>query len=187
MSPSPASPPSPTAPDSGFTAFAGAEGESWWVCHTKPRCEKKFASLLTAERMAHYLPVVTNVRRYGNRERTSTLPLFPGYVFARVPNERKARIYQLDLLARTLPVTNEPAFLHQLADVQRVVSSGFEVTLHPLFKKGAPVRVVSGPLRGLEGVIDDATNPRGIIVTVDVLQQGLHVSLSMADLKLLPQ
>lgn len=168
-------------------SFGSAPGESWWVCHTRPRCEKKFAALLTAERMAHYLPVVISVKRYGNRERSHTKPLFPSYVFARVPDERKARIYQMDFLARTLPVEHEPLFLRQLADVQRVVSSGFETTIHPLFKKGLPVRVLGGPLRGLEGVIDDPENPQGIIVEVDVLQQGLHIKVPIADLKLLPR
>lgn len=170
-----------------FNAFASAEGEQWWVCHAKPRCEKKFAALLTAERMAHYLPLVTRVRRYGNRERTSTLPLFPGYVFARVPEERKARIYQQDLLVRTLPTGDEALFLRQLTDVQSIVNSGFETTLQPLYKKGAPVLVTAGPLRGLEGVIDNPDNPSGIIVEVDVLQQGLHVAIPMSDLKLLPR
>ena len=168
-------------------SFGAAPGESWWVCHTKPRREKKFATLLTAERMAHYLPVFTSVKRYGNRERSHTKPLFPGYVFARVPTERKSRIYQLDLLVRTLAVENEVQFLNQLADVQRVISSGLETTLHPLFKKGAPVRVLSGPLKGLEGIIDDPKNPKGIIVEVDVLQQGLHIAVPLSDLKILPR
>jgi transcriptional antiterminator RfaH len=168
-----------------FSAFASAEGESWWVCHTKPRCEKKFATLLSAERLAHYLPVVTSTKTYGNRKRTHTLPLFASYVFARVPTEDKTRIYQLDLLVRAIPVEDEPSLLLQLADVQRIVSSGIETTLHPLYKKGAPVLVTGGPLKGLEGVIDDPENPSGIIVEVDVLQQGLHIAIPMMDLKLL--
>jgi transcriptional antiterminator RfaH len=175
------------SPEIPMLSFGSAPDETWWVCHTKPRCEKKFATLLSAERMAHYLPTITSVKRYGNRERSHTLPLFPGYVFARVPVERKPRIYQLDLLARTIAVQDEPRFLTQLADVQRVVNSGFETTLHPLFKKGALVRVTSGPLKGLEGIIDDPKNPKGIIVIVDVLQQGLHIAVPLADLKILPQ
>ncbi len=175
----------PTA--ESFSAFASAEGENWLVCHTKPRCEKKFAALLTAERMAHYLPTVTNVRQYGNRTRKSELPLFASYVFARVPAERKARIYQMDLLVRALDVPDEPTLLIQLADVQRVVNSGLETALRPLFRKGEPVRVMSGPLRGLEGVIDNPDNPQGIIIAVDVLQQGIHVAVPMTDLKILPQ
>ena len=36
----------------------------WLVCHTKPRCEKKFAALLQAEKFEHYLALVQSVRRY---------------------------------------------------------------------------------------------------------------------------
>lgn len=168
-----------------FPAFAAADGESWLVCHTKPRCEKKFAALMTAERMAHYLPTVPHVRHYGPRTRTSELPLFPGYVFARVPADRKARIYQLDLLVRAIEVPDEPTLLRQLTDVQRVVSSGLETALKPLYRRGSIVQVSGGPLKGLEGVIDDPDNPSGIIIEVDVLQQGLHVTIPLSDLKLL--
>lgn len=164
-----------------------ASGETWCVCHTRPRCEKKFAELLQAERIHHYLPLVTSVRRYGTRTKQFTKPLFAGYVFTRLAPEHRPRLGQQDLLARILPVDDEPRFLRQLEDVQRIVASGLEATLHPLLKRGNPVRVVGGPLRGLEGVIDDPTHPQGIILSVDVLQQGLLVKVPLEDLKLLPR
>ena len=74
----------------------------WLVCHTKPRCEKKLAALLAAEKFEHYLPLVVSVRRYAQQTKKFTKPLFPGYVFAKVPVEKKARIYQQDLLARAI-------------------------------------------------------------------------------------
>lgn len=167
-------------------ALTRAEGESWCVCHTKPRCEKKFADLLRAEGMLRYLPLVDSVRRYGKKTKRFTKPLFTGYVFARVPDERRARIFQQDLLARVLPVDNEERFLHQLEDVRRIVASGLELVLHPLLRRGTRVKVVSGPLRGLEGIIDDPKNPQGIVLSVDVLQQGLLVKVPGGDLKPLP-
>ena len=74
----------------------------WLVCHTRPRREKKFAALLTAEDIPHYLPLLTNQRRYEGRTRTFTKPLFAGYVFAQVAPQRQTRLYQQDLLVRTL-------------------------------------------------------------------------------------
>ena len=47
----------------------------WLVCHTKPRCEKKFAALLAAEKFEHYLPLVQSVRRYGQQTKRFTKPL----------------------------------------------------------------------------------------------------------------
>jgi transcription antitermination factor NusG len=158
----------------------------WFVCHTKPRCEKKFADLLTREQFAHYLPLLESVRHYGTQKKTFTKPLFAGYVFAQFQPERKDRVYQQDLLVRALMVQNEPVFLHQLEDVKRVCASGLELALQPLMKKGTHVRVQGGPLHGLEGYVDDPVHPQGIVVAIDVLQQGLLVRLPFDRLQLLP-
>ncbi len=158
----------------------------WFVGHTRPRCEKKFAALAAAEKLAHYLPLVTSVRRYAKQTKRFTKPLFPGYVFVQAPPARKARLYQQDLLARLLPVDDEPAFLRQLADVRAIVASGCELTVLPLLARGRRVRVIGGPLHGLEGFVDDPTNPQGIVLSVDVLRQGLHVRLPAENLQILP-
>ncbi len=166
---------------------ASAETDALWlVCHTRPRCEKKFAALMAAERFEHYLPLVDSVRRYARQTKRFTKPLFPGYVFARVPVGQKARIYQQDLLARALPIADEPAFLRQLADVRAMIASGYELTLRPLLAQGRRVRVVGGPLHGLEGFVDDPADPRGIVLSVDVLRQGLLVKVAAENLIVLP-
>lgn len=158
----------------------------WLVCHTKPRCEKKFAALMKAEKFEHYLALVESVRRYAQQTKKFTKPLFPGYVFAKVPAEQKARIYQQDLLARAITVVDEATFLRQLADVKAIVASGFELSVLPLLTKGRRVKVVGGPLHGLEGFVDDPSNPRGIVLSVDVLQQGLLVKMPIEHLQVLP-
>lgn len=161
-------------------------GPRWFVCHTKPRCEKKFAALLAREKFAHYLPLLQSVRRYGTQKKTFTKSLFPGYAFARLDPERKTRVYQQDLLVRATLVENEAVFLRQLEDVKTICASGFEAALHPLVRRGTHVRVNGGPLHGLEGYVDDPANPQGIIVSVDVLQRGLLVRLPLENLHLLP-
>lgn len=141
---------------------------------------------MAAESFEHYLPLVTSVRRYAKETKRFTKPLFPGYVFAQVSLELKSRIYQQELLARAIPVDNVTKFLHQLQDVRTLVDSGLMLSLHPLVKKGARARIVGGPLRGLEGIIDDPNNPKGIVLAVDVLQQGLLVKVPLDDIQALP-
>lgn len=168
----------PAAPD--------AAAPAWFVCHTKPRCEKKFAALLVREMSPHSLPLVGSERRYGNRIRHFTKPLFPSYVFAQVEPTRRSRLYQQDLIVRLIPVPDEKVFLDQLAAVEALVASGLKATLHPLLKHGARVKIVSGPLKGVEGMIEDPHSPKGVVIAMDVLQQGVLVAVPLADLKLLP-
>ena len=93
---------------------------------------------------------------------------------------------QQDLLARAIPVDDEASFLGQLEDVRAMVASGYELTLLPLLARGRRVRVVGGPLHGLEGFVDDPTNPQGVVLSVDVLQQGLLVKVPAEHLQAMP-
>jgi len=157
----------------------------WFACHTKPRCEKKFAALLSIEGFPHYLPLVPSVRRYHGQTKRFTKPLFPSYVFTEILPEAKSRVYQQDLLVRAIWVTDQAGFLRQLDDVKAVVASGLELSLHPLLKKGMRVKVVDGPLYGIEGIVDNPASPKGVVIAVDVLQQGLLVRMPMEHLQIL--
>lgn len=158
----------------------------WLVCHTRPRCEKKFAALLSAEKFPHYLPLLPSVRRYAQHLKRFTKPLFPGYVFAQVADEKRNRIFQQDLLARVIAVEDEATFLRQLEDVKAIVASGLELSVLPLLTKGRRVKIIGGPLHGLEGYVDNSSNPQGIVLSVDVLRQGLLVKIPIESLQALP-
>jgi len=173
----------PSAPleseiSSGNPSESSTTGEAWYVCHTRPRCEKKFAALMAVEGFEHYLPLIPSIRRYLKETKRFTKPLFPGYVFARIPAKGKPRIYQMELIAKAIPVVNESRFLVQLEAVRKMVSSGLEFTVVPLLTLGRRVRITGGPLHGLEGKVNDTSNPLAIVIAVDVLRQGLLLKVS---------
>ncbi|RRJ95801.1 antitermination protein NusG [Opitutaceae bacterium TAV4] len=159
---------------------------AWYVAHTKPRCEKKFAALMDAEHWNRELFFITSERRYGNRRRVYAKPVFPGYVFICIPPAQKSRCYQQELLVRLIEVDDEALLLRQLEDVRRLLASGNEMILYPLLKRGARARIKSGPLRGIQGIIDNPANPSGIVLSVDVLQQGVLVKIAIEDLEIEP-
>ena len=78
-----------------------------------------------------------------------------------------------------------PKFLRQLDDVKKMVASGFELMVLPLLTKGRRVKIVGGPLHGLEGFVDNPAHPRGIVISVDVLRQGLLVKVPAENLQAL--
>ncbi len=176
---------SPDKPTSRFT-LSPDDSIRWLVCHTKPRCEKKFATLLSAAGINRYLPLYENVRKYSDgTTKRSQKPLFPGYVFAQVPIALKNRIYEQQLIVRTLSVENENVFLQQLEQVQKVVDSGINALLHPRLTKGRKVRIKSGALWGVEGRVADPSNIENIVLEIDVLQQGLLIKVPIEHLELL--
>ena len=70
--------------------------------------------------------------------------------------------------------------------MKAIVASGFELSVLPLLTKGRRVKIVGGPLHGLEGFVDNPANPQGIVLSVDVLQQGLLVKVPIDYLQVLP-
>lgn len=159
------------------------EQPKWYVCHTKPRCEKRFADLMTREQFEHYLPLVPSIRHYGKKAKRFTKPLFPSYVFAQIPPTLKLRAHQQDHLVRMLNVENELSFLKQLEAIKNLLASGLEISLCPPLTKGMRVRVTDGPLWGVEGIVDDPENPKGIIIIVDILQQGVLARIAPEHIK----
>jgi transcription antitermination factor NusG len=165
-------------------AVSGEETAGWHVAHTRPRCEKKFAAMLGAAGVAHELPLAKSQRRYGARVRVSEKPLFPGYVFVRVADERMRRCYEQDLLVRLIRVTDEKTFMRQMEGIRRLLASGLEAQVRPLFAKGRVVRVIAGPLRGMSGVVENPDRMDGVLVFLDVLQQAVKVKIPAMDLRL---
>lgn len=170
--------PSPSAP--------GGSVREWFVVHTKPRCEKRFAALLEHEKFSYDLPLVPSVRRYRTQTKRFTKPLFPGYVFVRMEDEKRNRLFQQDLIVRFLEVADQSALGQQLDSIRRMIAAGYDLHVTPLLNKGRSVRVIGGPLHGLEGVVHDPDHPQGIVVAVDVLQQGVLIRLPPENLQVLP-
>ncbi len=172
-----------TEPDQEPNVTPG-EGVAWYVAHTRPRCEKKFAALLTAAGVSHELPLMRSQRRYGARVRVHAKPLFPGYVFAQVADEKVRECYQQNLLVRLIRVEDERTFTRQLEEIRRIMESGLDAVVTPLFERGCTVRVASGPLRGLAGVVENSARLDGVVVFLDVLQQAVRVKIPAMDLRL---
>jgi transcriptional antiterminator RfaH len=170
----------------GFTLAPGDEEPAWFVVHTRPRCEKKFAALVAREKFVYDLPLITSLRHYRTQTKRFLKPLFPGYVFAQVESARRSRLFQQDLVVRLLPVPDQDSLLHQLDAIRRMIAAGFALHVMPLLKKGRAVRVVGGPLHGLEGMVHDPDHPQGIVIAVDVLQKGVLIRLPLENLQVLP-
>ena len=157
----------------------------WFVCRVTTRQEKRILAAFEEKGITAYCPMERKWSLHARPKVAITRALFPGYVFAKIPVEQKSRIYQQDLLARAITVTDEAKFLRQLGEVKAIVASGFEFSVMPLFTKGRHVKIIGGPLYGLEGFVDDPRNPQGVVISVDVLQQGLLVKVPVEHLRVL--
>jgi len=92
--------------------------------------------------------------------------------------ESVVRILRNERISATIPD-------EQINSIKAVINSGISPTPHPYLKEGMRVRVVDGPLIGVEGILLQ-TKPKKhrLVLSVDLLQES--VCVEMDDLSVEP-
>lgn len=156
----------------------------WFVAHTRPRCEKRLAAHCARAGVDVTLPCYASVRRYRGKTVTFQKPLFPNYVFMQLDPARKQEVFQSDHVANLLVVHDQQLFEHQLNDILRALETDLEIRLVPEIREGALIRIRSGPLRGLEGVVEKRSGMVDVLLRLDFIGQAAAVRLHAADVEL---
>ncbi|MBX3743822.1 MAG: hypothetical protein KF833_00800 [Verrucomicrobiae bacterium] len=160
---------------------AAAREIRWFVAHTRARCEKKLASYCTRAGLETTLPLYKSVKKYRGKTMTFEKPLFPGYLFLRMPMLSRASVLQSDYVANLLDVPCQEEFEEQLGSILRALDTEYDVRLAPTIQPGSHVRVRSGPLRGLEGYVEQRRGLVEVHLRLDFISQAAAVTLD-ADL-----
>lgn len=136
-------------------AAAPSQLERRWHClHARPRREKAVARHLRSHQIAHYLPqIIQEGRTPGGRITRSEIPLFPGYLFLWGDDRDRAEAIRGNDLANVLEPSDGAQLGRELERIHRLLASGLMVIPTPEHPVGASVRVLSGPLQGMSGVI----------------------------------
>jgi transcriptional antiterminator RfaH len=151
---------------------------SWWALHTLPRREKDLVRRLRRLGIPHYSPLIARRSRSpGGRIRTSYVPLFSGYVFVRGGEDQRYHALTTNCVSRCLEVPDESTLVHDLHQIQRLIACGAPLSPESRIEPGMRVRIRSGSLAGLEGVVIRRRGRDRLLVVVRFLQRGASVEL----------
>jgi len=166
-------------------AFPEADLGQWFVLHTKSRQEKALSEELSVLRIAHFLPAVEQMRFYGQRKAIVLAPLFPGYLFLRGSIEQAYVADRTKRIASILKVTEQEHLDWELRNIHLALQAGTTFDPYPALKKGVRVQVRSGPLRGVQGVIENRTSRDRLILQVHMLGSAVSIEVDGSLLDLL--
>jgi transcriptional antiterminator RfaH len=160
-------------------ATDSAAESRFWVLHTRPRAEKKLARQLFDRGVSYFLPTYQRDWRNQGRMFRSYLPLFPGYVFLFGDHEQRSTALETNLVAMVLPVRDQFQFQSDLQRVQRLITSGKSVVPEDRLERGDRVRLVKGPLAGLEGTVLRRGQQLRFVVEVQMLQSAVSAEVEI--------
>ena len=166
---------------------AGTE-QYWYAVHVRSRHELKVLERLTQAGKEVFLPTVERQRKWKDRKRTVAFPLFPGYLFVHISKSSHDRMFVLKTkgvvrFLGTIPGEPEPVPEEQIIFLQRLVESKEELDPYPYLKEGQRVRVKSGPLTGVEGILAQKKDRHMLVLSVDILRQSTAVMIEAGDVE----
>ena len=151
----------------------------WFVLHTRSRQEKAVVTQLESLGALCFLPLVDHLRKHGQRQRKAhvSLPLFPGYVFLCGSAEQAYAVDRSKRLVSLITVHDQPRLDWELKNLYLALAHHTPLDPYPYLRQGIRAVVKSGPMRGLEGVIDGRIRVDRLILQVDLLGRAVCMEI----------
>jgi transcription antitermination factor NusG len=122
---------------------------------------------------------VTEEHRWSDRKKSVQVPLFTCYVFAKFAPQReeRLRVLRVEGVFGLVGAQGEGIAIpeEQIDAVRSLVDGQLPWSSHPFLKIGQRVRIRSGALNGVEGVLVQRNGDRTLVISVDAIQRSLAV------------
>lgn len=161
--------------------------DNWYAVQTQARHEKMVARRLEERHVPVFLPMIKEVHRWSDRKKVVEVPLFGCYVFARIAANaaERLRILRVEGVHSLVGSRGEgtPIPDEQIEAVRTVIEERLPWHSHPFIKVGQRVRIRSGALDGMEGVLVSRNGDRTLVISIDAIQRSLAVRLEGYELE----
>lgn len=157
----------------------------WYAIYTRARHEKRVAEQLTRKSVETLLPLYEAVRRWKNGRHKVQFPLFPGYAFVRIALKDRLQVVKVPGVVCMVGFEGKPVALpeEEIEGLRRGLADGIDVRPHPYLKVGRRVRVVSGALRGMRGILIRRKGRFRVVVSLDLIMRSMIADVDLADVQ----
>jgi len=158
---------------------------NWYALHTRSRHEKRVAERLGLQALEIFLPVhrATHVWKNGVHAEVE-LPLFPCYIFARASIHNRIRLVQQPGVLGFAASTSRPTIIpDEEISVLRVAVESLKAEPHPYLNNGDAVRIVAGPLAGMEGILTRRKHEYRVVLSIEAIMRWIVVEVSEFEIE----
>lgn len=162
----------------------------WHALYVRSRSEKKVLSQLQEMGIEAYLPLVTKVKQWSDRRKKIEEPLFKSYVFVHSNAKEYLSILNVYGVMRFVTFEHEAVVVpdNQIVAIKKFVEDyehgeEYKMQNHEELREGQLVRIINGPMKGLQGRLETIYNKRHLIVYIEVVGQYIPVHLPRAKVE----
>ena len=157
----------------------------WYAAYTKPRHEKRVTVQMGRKCIECFVPIYRSVRRWKDRRKELELPLFPGYVFVHMALSERLQVLQLPGVAHFVSFHGKPAPLPtvEIEALRNGLARNALAQPHPYLKVGRRVKIHSGPMAGMEGVLVRRKDTFRVVLSIHLIQRSVAVEVDEAEIE----
>jgi transcription antitermination factor NusG len=161
----------------------------WFAAYTIPRHEKHVGEVLAERNIESFLPLYRTVRQWKKSSPvTLELPLFPCYLFVRISRSARGAVLSLPGVVSIVGSPKEPWPLPLLeVEALRLGASLGKAEPHPYLRVGERVRIKSGLMAGVEGILVRKKNECRFVLTLEAIMRSVAVEVDASELELVDQ
>jgi len=154
----------------------------WFALQVRTRNEASVAEQLSRLGYQRFLPLYKLRKRWSDRIKEVDAPLFPGYLFCRFNPQDRLPILKTPGVMQIVGFKNGPAAVEEseIRSLQTLVAAGVPHQPWPFLAAGDRVRIESGPLLGLEGILTEVRRSHRLVLSVTLLQRSVAVEIDSA-------
>lgn len=158
------------------TAF---QEPKWYVLFVRSNQEKKVAHRLGSRSIEHFLPCYQTVSQWKDRRVRLEPPLFPGYVFVRLPLIERMKVLTLPNVVSLVGPKDSPSTVSEdeIAWIRQGVEHG-KAEPHPVLKEGQRVMITGGVMSGMEGILLRMRNSTRVVVSLDSISRAFAIEVN---------
>ena len=158
----------------------------WFAIWTRSRHEKIVRDQLEKKTDVDvFLPTIGKWSRWKDRKKKIDWPLFPGYCFARFDPRERLPILKCTGVVSIISFQGEPAPIpaYEIDGIRRLIDSDLAFDPCPMIREGMMVEVIHGPLKGVVGRLVRKNEKARLMLSVDLIGQGVSVEVDAADVR----
>ena len=157
-------------------------GFPWFALQVRTRNEVGVAEQLNGQGYERFLPLYKVRKRWSDRIKEVATPLFPGYLFCRFNPQDRLPILKTPGVMQIVGFKNGPVAVDEseIHALQTIAVAGTPHQPWPFLTAGDRVRIESGPLLGLEGILTEVRRSHRLVLSVTLLQRSVAVEIDSA-------
>lgn len=151
----------------------------WHVLYVRSRQEKKVYDLLIEEKLEAFLPLITKIRKWSDRKKKITIPLFSSYVFVHIKSPMDFyKALNVHGACAYIRFNNKYAHVRQeeINRMKILIGSDevYDITLSSNLPRVGEIKEIKhGPMTGLECEVLRINDQHTIKVRIESLKQDI--------------